>query len=424
MSARNHRKFFNAIGYSVFSLTCIAMSNVYASETIEERLQKLEKQLEEHKSKKKGEHILNKIRFAGLIQMDYNQYEGAFNANNNGNTGSDIFVRRVHLRMFHKASDQLDYVMLWLSDDSSTKFLVGFARYQFNKQAEIRIGKLKEDLSLSVQYIGEEMTAERPMMINAFATAFQWGAQGHYLFDNGIRLSAGVFEDKKYAGNKDGRDSNDKLILGYNTRGTWSYENNDTVVHLGVNYALRDLGKEGFSLTERAGIRQATNRLALAPSLTSADDLTVTIAEFAYQQSAFRLEAEYGMMDVNSLDNTMGDLSFDGYYVGAHYFLDGKTSIKYNHKYAKLGRPTNENGVWEVYGRYSVLDLIDHDAGSKAEVSMLGTNYYFNTNLHLQLQLYQADISGPYAQQAPFVGANGAQYQEGDAVAARISYRF
>lgn len=401
---------------------CIASTHVYAQETIEQRLEKLEQALEKHNSKENGQHILNNIRFAGLVQMDFNQYDGAYNASKNGRTGSDVFVRRVHLRLFHKASDELDYVMLLLADDDTTKFLVGFARYQPNKTTELRIGKIKEDRSFSVQYIGEELTGERPMVANAFATAFQWGVQGHKLLGQGIRVSAGVFEDKKYAGNKDGRDDNNKLLLGYNIRGTWGYESNDLLMHLGASYALRDLGKESFALSEQAGIRRATNKLAVSPTISSAEDVSIILTELAIQKGAFRIEGEYGVMDVDALSTT--DHSFNGYYLSANYFIDGKTHLAYNHKYAKFGRPSNENGVWEVYGRYSVLDLVDNNAGSKAEVSMLGATYYLNTSLHFQLQYYQTDVSGPYTKQSFFSGDDGKNYHDGNAIAARVSYRF
>ena len=356
--------------------------------------------------------------------MDHNHYDGAYNASADGASGSDVFVRRVHIRLFHKANDELDYVMLLLPNDSDTVFLVGFARYQPNSTTEFRIGKIKEDRSLSVQYIGEELTAERPMLANAFATAFQWGVQGHKLLGNGFRISGGIFEDKKYAGNKDGRDADNKLLLGYNVRGTWSHTQGDSFTHLGLSYGLRDLGKDSFSLSERAGIRQATNRLAVAPTLTSADDVAIVMAEAAYQNGPFRVEAEYGAMDVDSLDSNIGDLSMNGYYVHASYFLDGKTSRAYNSKYAKIGRPSNEDNVWEVYGRYSVLDLADNGAGTKAEVGMIGTTYYFNKHMYVQLQYYDAEVSGPGTSAAPFTNANGEQFHDGNAIATRVSYRF
>ena len=272
--------------FTLFLNSSIAFAET--QETIEQRLAKVEKQLAMHENNSTGKHIMNNVRIAGQVSMDYNQFDGAYNAINNGATGSDIFVRRVHLRMFHKASDKLDYVMLWLSNDETTKFLVGFARYQFSDKTEIRIGKLKEDITLSVQYIGEELTGERPMVVNAFATAFQWGTQGHHLFDNGIRLSGGIFEDKKYNGS--GKDADNKITFGYNTRTTWSHLDGDMVVHLGLNYVLRDLGDNRFAISEQGDINKATNHLAFSPSLASANDLTVTMLEAAFQKAHLELK--------------------------------------------------------------------------------------------------------------------------------------
>ena len=405
----------------VFVLIFTFPSN--ASESLEDRIKKLEKELEQQKQDT-AKRNLNQLRFAGLVQMDYNQYDGAYNADHQGQTGSDLFVRRVHLRIFHKVDDKMDYVIVMLADDNTTSLAAGFVRYQPSDKSEIRVGKIKEDRSLSVQYIGEELTGERPMMPNAFAVGFQWGAQGHYVLDNGMRISAGIFEDKRYAGDKSGRDNNDKLLLAYNARGTWANVTNKDVLHFGASYSYKDMGEEAFSLSERAGIRVATNKLVFAPELNSAESANIYVGEFAYQVQSFRFEAEYGNMSVNSRDPNIGNLSLSGYYLTANYFIDGQTSSAYNKKYAKFGRPSNEFDVWEVYARYSVLDLIDHDAGSKAEVSMIGTNYYINKNLHLQLQYYDTTISGPKTNTAPFVDVSGTHYDQGNAIAARVSYRF
>jgi phosphate-selective porin OprO/OprP len=359
----------------------------------------------------------------GLVQFEANAFDGIYTSGTEDDSGSDVFIRRTHYRVFHRANDNLDYVLLFFGSEDSTNVLVGFARYQPTDNFEFRLGRIKEDRTLSLAYIGEELPAERPMVINAFATAFQIGAQAHYITDNNFRISAAVVEDKKYAGDNDGRDDDGDLILGYNVRGTWSHKTSDSVLHLGSSYGLRQMNSESFSLTERGGIRNAENRLSISPTLSSAKHAQIYMGEFAWQKKAFRVEAEYGIMDVESSLATEQDLSFSGYYINTSYFLDGVTRLKYNNKYAQFGRPTNQNGVWQIFGRYSTLDLIDSNAGTKVDLFMLGASYDFNPYWNFQLQYYLADVSGPGLLQAPFTTIEGTE-RDGDGFVARWSYRF
>lgn len=414
----------NKLKLLLTGLACSTIFTSYAQDlSIDERIEVLEKQIKALEVNKKSQStsFTDSLRFAGLVQMDFNKFDGVFNAENEGKSGSDVFTRRVHFRVFHKSSEELDYVMLFFANDDETKLLVGFARYQFDGSTEIRIGKLKEDRSLAVQYIGEEVTAERPMLANSFAVGFHWGAQGHKVFDNGLRFSAGIFEDKKYAGNKDARNKNNDLELAYNTRITWSQAVSDDVIHIGASASYRDLGDESFALSEVGGIKSATNKIVLSPALTSAKQAVILMGEFAWQKNAFRLEGEYGVMDVES--NLGNDLLLKGYYLSANYFIDGKTYSNYNSKYAKFGRPSNELNTWAVYARYSVLDLVDNNEGSKAAVAMVGSTYFYNKNLSFQFQYSKADVSGPGVSSSPIAsGLN--TYDSGDAFSARIGYRF
>lgn len=413
--------------FKLLFLLIFFVSNITsAQETLdlEKRVEMLEKKLEVHTDKKNGLHILNNLRFAGLVQMDANIYDGAFNASAEGRTGTDVFVRRVHIRMFHKLNNYWDYVLLLLAGDDTTRFLVGFGRYQPDSKTEFRLGKIKEDRSFSVQYIGEELTGERPMVVNAFATAFQWGAQAHRLFDPGFRISAGVFKDRKFGSERDGQDENNALLLGYNTRLTWSHINDDMLLHLGGSYGLREISGDRFIISTPADVFVARPNLDISPELESADKADIYMTEVVAQKGALRFESEYGFMNVDSLSVTQEDLSLSGYYLGLHYFLDGKTQQSYNRKYAKFGRPTNENNVWEVYTRLSVLDLVDNNEGTKAEVAMIGATYFLNPHIHFQLQFYDAEVSGPGVNLAPFAQSDGSILSDGRAVTARFSYRF
>ncbi|MFC3122888.1 porin [Agaribacter flavus] len=405
-------------------VACQSMGYAQQSEDLEARVAVLEKALAEHQDKKNGLHISNNLRFAGLVQMDANLFDGVYNTDAEGANASDIFVRRVHIRLFHKLNDDLDYVLLLLADDDNTEFLVGFIRYQLGNNTEFRLGKIKEDRSFSVAYIGEELTGERPMVTNAFATAFQWGAQVHRLFDNGLRVSFGAFKDRKFNTERDGLDENNSLLLSYNTRLTWSKAREDWLIHLGASYGLRDVAGDGLSINMRGDVWKSNTPLAQSGTLLSVDHADILMSEFVVQKGAFRFESEYGSLQAESLDASQDDASYSGYYFGVHYFLDGRTQQSYDSKNARFRRPTNENNVWEVYARYSSLDLVGNNMGTKANVAMLGATYFLNPNLHFQVQVYDAEVSGPGLSNAPFTLQDGRVLDQGNAIAARASYRF
>lgn len=395
--------------FSTLSLTVSANDEILT--VLEKKINDLELEIQALKVADTGKKSNTRIK--GLVQYDLNVYDGVFNNSKGAGTGSDIQLRRVHFRVFHKANNELDYVLLFFGSEENTNVLVGFARYQPNNHWEFRFGKIKEDRSLSLAYIGEEMTAERPMLINAFATAFQIGAQAHYVNDN-IRFSAAIVEDKKYIGNNR---SDGRMALGYNFRGTWNYLEGKKLLHLGGSYGLRQMNDEKFQLNSKAGfLRSVDNDILSSGTLDSAKHGEIFMAEFASQYGAYRLEAEYGQMQVKSALASQHDLNLDGYYVTLSYFLDGQTQLKYNKKYAKFGAPTNTDGVWEIYSRYSFLDLIDNNSGSKAKVYMLGTNYHFNANWHVQLQYYKATTKG--------IASTSKIMPDGDGAALRLSYRF
>lgn len=395
----------------VIFLSTVANAEEDKLATLEAKLSKLETEL--NSLKKSTNNPLSSTKIKGLVQYDANFYDGVLNNNKGGGNGSDIALRRLHLRVGHQANDKLSYSLLLFGSETSTKILVGFARYQPNKNWEFRFGKIKEDRSLALGYIGEEVTAERPMVVNAFATAFQSGIQGHYVNDN-FRVSAAVVEDKKYLGELR---SEGKMALGYNLRGTWNQVNESSVLHLGTSYSYRDMNDETFQLKSKAGfLRSVDSDVLSSGTLASAKHADIAMAEFAYQYDAFRIEAEYGHMNVRSGLASQDDLSFDGYYVTLGYFLDGETHLKYSKKYAKFGGPSNPNGTWQVYARYSALDLINSETGNKGDVTMLGANYYFNFNWNVQMQYYDVDTQGP---------ASATKLEsEGKGLAVRLNYRF
>src|SRR5690606_4662279 len=154
------------------------------------------------------------------------------------------------------------------------------------------------------------------------------------------------------------------------------------VLHLGLNYARRDLSDTAFDgrIRSRLGMRGVStdggqdagdngNRLTLAgaevtPSGAFGDDSAWGL-EAAWAMGPFSLQGEYVSRSLEADDDAYRDIDADGYYLQAAYTLTGEP------RGYKLGRfdavkPANRQiGAWEVFYRYDHLSAED-DNGSFA----------------------------------------------------------
>jgi phosphate-selective porin OprO/OprP len=118
--------------------------------------------------------------------------------------------------------------------------------------------------------------------------------------------------------------------------------------------------------------------------------------ELAYVKQRFMAQGEYMVANLTRFED-LESISYNGGYVFASYFLTNDTH-SYDHKDAEFARvtPNAKGGAWEVAVRYSMVDLNDADAGSKAmngksNSMTLGVNYYPNPNVKLMLNYGMVD---------------------------------
>lgn len=178
-------------------------------------------------------------------------------------------------------------------------------------------------------------------------------------------------------GNEAGEGLQNDGLVNFSTRYTyapWSDEGN--VLHLGisaVSESADDTNTVGFSQRPEAHLAP---RL-IGATIADADGSTRLGLEAAWVAGPFSLQGEY--IDA-SVQRTAGfeDLSFDGYYVQASYFLTGESRP---YKAGTFGRvkPENPAGAWEIAARLSNLNLVDGavDGGELNDLT-LGLNWYAN----------------------------------------------
>ena len=88
-----------------------------------------------------------------------------------------------------------------------------------------------------------------------------------------------------------------------------------------------------------------------------------------------------GIPTVNAVEKN-DDATFDGYYIGASWFLTGETRPFKNGVWGRV-KPESSYGAWELVTRYSCLDASEKEKGTFAKACTLGVNWHINSNISL-----------------------------------------
>lgn len=167
----------------------------------------------------------------------------------------------------------------------------------------------------------------------------------------------------------------------------------DEVIHLGLAGSRRtpDSATSSYRVQSRSENRLDSAQAVDTGSIANVDHTDLLGLEAAAVWGPASIQGEYMVSDV-SRENGFQDVSFDGYYVEASYFLTGE-SRNYVAKQGKFDRVTPKDpfsiseggtGAWQVSARYSELDLNDAPVnGGELKDITLGVRWYPQANLSL-----------------------------------------
>lgn len=346
------------------------------------------------------------IQFGGRFMLDYDNFDGVNNLANAGKTGSDSEIRRGRIYIKSKFNKDWEAKLQINIDDKSSgdKFEDAYLKYKGLSIGSITIGKHKEAFGLeeltSSKYIS---TIERSMMTNAFSPARNYGVS-----------LAGKSGDFTYAGgvfaiNQDEADKESYAVTGRVTYTPIKTKTN--VIHFGLAASARDYANNGYQIKERAEVHKANDKPAFS-ALTAADSVNLIGLEAAGVWGAFSLQTEYQQASVNAVAGAL-DVDYSGYYVMGSYFLTGESRPYKKGAFGKV-KPQSASGAWELVARFSALDAVDNNEGTKTENMTFGVNYYANSNVRFMVNYIKTDVSGPSV----------AAITDGDALSLRAQYIF
>ncbi|NRA61233.1 MAG: porin, partial [Psychrobium sp.] len=361
------------------------------------------------------------LEVGGRFQLDFDTFDGAYNAENSGNTGAELFPRRVRTYVEGQADDW-DYKLL-LDFSEGAEITLARLRYKgFDNGPTIKVGKIREDISLEALTSSKHITAiSRPMVANVMSPYFKYGISAYQYFkDSGLRYAIGAYKGAGFGSN--GKDNNDNIALSYTGRLTWSpVHSGDKTLHFGLWASHRDFGGNTLGAKfARGEVRETNVRLvnyAAGGSTYAADSLEQYGLEFAAVNGPLSIQAEYAKREVNAVD-AVNDGSFDGYYVTASYFLTGEHRVYKKRGVFNSPKPISSAGAWEIFARMSHFDATSATQGTEADVITLGANYYLNKKIKLMANYLMADVKGPGTD------ALVSEYTDGNALTVRIQYLF
>lgn len=364
------------------------------TEKLQQQLDKLQKEVDSLEGNKAFD-----LEFGGRVQLDYNYFNGAYNANNDGDAGSDFFPRRIRTYV-ESDHGNWDHKLLLEFGEGTAEIVLARVRYAFDNGLKIKAGKIREDMSLNALTSSKHInTIERSTLANTFSPFFRWGVSAYQYSENsGVRYAVGVYKNDAFGAS--GHDEDDSLTLAATGRLTWSSASPGDVIHLGAWHSYRDMGgNELGARFARGEVRETNIRLVdyTAGGVAAAlDSMSQTGLEFAFQADSLTLEAEYASRSldtVNSADVLDGE-RFDGFHVSASYFLGGEQR-KYKAGSALFVQPKNIKDAWELVARVSQMDATSRNQGTEVTTYTLGTSYYISSDIKFMGNVIYSDVEGP-----------------------------
>ncbi|MCB2383874.1 OprO/OprP family phosphate-selective porin [Shewanella sp. SR1] len=364
------------------------------------------------------------FEIGGRIQLDYNLFNGAYNAEHNGSSAQDIFPRRVRTFVEGELQDW-DYKLLLEFAENTAEIVMARMRYSgFENGPKLQFGKLREDISLDALTSSNHIALiERSSLADTMSPYFRWGVSAYQYFPStGLRYALGVYKNDAFG--SDGKDETDDLNYALSSRVTWSQAKEPgQVLHAGLWYSARQMGGDDLSASfARGELRETNTRLInyVAGGETAAiDNLNQAGLELAFQHKALLLQGEYAQRSLNTQDpqSVLDGERYQAYYLQASYFLTGEQR-SYSKGSAVFSQPKGVTDAWELAARFSSVDASSDFQGTKAQTYTLGVSYYFNPKIKVMANYIHSSVDG--AGTIALVGNEDV----GDAFAARLQYVF
>lgn len=385
------------------------------------------------------------FKIGGRLQADYSRFDGFYT--NNGNTADAGYFRRAFLEIggvaYRDWAYQINYDFSHNSGGTNKAddgyFDEASIAYTGFNPISIKVGRFDPEFGLEKATSSKWVTATER---NSAYELAEWanghdggmGAQVSGTYGASLYGSAGMYAKDVNNASEDG-DS----VKQVNLRGVFApMHEAGKVLHLGVNYAQRDLSDTAFDgrIRPRLGMRGISteggqdagtngNRETFGGANNTPagayDTDSVWGLEAAWATGPFSLQGEYVQRQLEADDAAFQDIDADGFYVQAAYTLTGEARDYKLGKFDKIKPANKQIGAWEVFYRYDNITVEDDNGAFatiddvEAKTHNLGVNWYANEAVKL---------TGAYVKAKADNAENGVGDDSGDGFVVRAQYVF
>jgi len=248
----------------------------------------------------------------------------------------------------------------------------------FFRHSVMSIGKQKEPISMDrltggIFLPNQERAAVSDAMLPSRNIGIVWNGSSP---ERNSSWAFGVFNNWL-----EEKNSFDEGATQYIGRLSWAplvSEDESNLLHMDFGYRYSD-AKQGFRYLTEPEFNKAPD--FVDTGFYSAEKTETYNAGLAWRRGPTTLSYEYTRTDVANPD--LGDPTFDGYYLTAAWVLTGEMRAYSKTSGTFTGIPVaktvyqNGKGAWELYARYSDIDLNDGAVeGGEMQVATLGLNWW------------------------------------------------
>jgi len=248
----------------------------------------------------------------------------------------------------------------------------------FFKSSVLSIGKQKEPMSMDRLTGGtflpaQERAAVSDALMPSRNVGIVWNGSSPEKYAS---WAFGAYNN--WLEDKGSFDENASQFLGRLSWAPLRTKDESSLLHMDISYRYSD-AKEGFQYLTEPEFNKAP--VFVDTGFHLADKTETYNVGLAWRRGPATLTSEYTRTNVSNPE--LGNPSFDGYYVTAAWILTGEMRA-YNKKSGTFtGIPVaktvyqNGKGAWELYTRYSHLDLEDKTVhGGEMQIATLGLNWW------------------------------------------------
>lgn len=317
------------------------------------------------------------IKLGGRLQLDYAWFNSDKTELDDGGE-----VRRARLYISGDIKEDWDYKIQLDFAGGEAELKDGYVRYEGLGPGRLWIGNFKQPAGLELLTSSKHTTFMERGLVTDVNEGRRMGVAYQYVGGQ-YTLMGSVFGDEANGVQKGS---------GAIGRVTWApIKGDDEVLHLGLSSGIGRPEGGLLRIRVRPEAHATDDRILDTGPITDVEDVLRTGLEAAWVMKRFSVQGEYLAADITRTE--LPDLSFDGWYVYASFFLTPDTRpYDFKDGIFKGVKPVRGGGAWEVAVRYSTLNLTDQDIrGGEGEVISLGVNWYANKYLRFSANYFVAN---------------------------------